>query len=47
MGVSSSTGNDGGEVICDICGIRLNTKDEKEEHMKLEHREHKLPSGVG
>ncbi len=31
---------------CNLCGITFQTKDEKEEHMKLEHAEHKQPSGV-
>lgn len=31
---------------CNLCGITFQTKDEKEEHMKLEHSEHKQPSGV-
>ncbi len=31
---------------CHLCGITLANKDEKEEHMKLEHSEHKQPSGV-
>lgn len=31
---------------CNLCGITFQTIDEKDEHMKLEHSEHKLPSGV-
>ncbi|HYF99325.1 MAG TPA: hypothetical protein VD815_04480 [Candidatus Saccharimonadales bacterium] len=31
---------------CDLCGLTFQTPDEKEEHMKLEHSEHKQPSGV-
>lgn len=31
---------------CNLCGITFATKDEKEEHLKLEHSEHKQPSGV-
>ena len=31
---------------CNLCGITFQTKDEKEEHLKLEHSEHKQPSGV-
>jgi hypothetical protein len=31
---------------CHLCGITFANKDEKEEHMKLEHSEHKQPSGV-
>jgi len=31
---------------CTLCGITFQTKDEKDEHMKLEHSEHKQPSGV-
>ncbi len=31
---------------CNLCGITFANNDEKEEHMKLEHSEHKQPSGV-
>ncbi|CAN5723483.1 hypothetical protein BH23THE1_BH23THE1_26010 [soil metagenome] len=31
---------------CHLCGITFANKDEKEEHIKLEHSEHKQPSGV-
>ena len=31
---------------CHLCGITLSSRDEKEEHIKLEHAEHKQPSGV-
>ena len=31
---------------CHLCGITFLNKDEKEEHLKLEHSEHKQPSGV-
>ena len=31
---------------CHLCGITFRNKDEKEEHIKLEHSEHKQPSGV-
>jgi hypothetical protein len=35
------------EVKCEICGTTFTTLQDKEEHMKLEHKEHKDPSGVG
>lgn len=35
------------KVPCDICGLLFDTVDIKEEHKKLEHVEHKRPSGVG
>lgn len=33
--------------ICEICGRTFTTEQEKEEHKKLEHKEHREPSGVG
>jgi hypothetical protein len=35
------------KVPCEICGILFDTVEIKEEHKKLEHVEHKRPSGVG
>gem|GEM_PF-310521 len=35
------------KVPCEICGLLFDTDDIKEEHKKLEHVEHKRPSGVG
>lgn len=35
------------KVPCDICGLLFDSSDIKEEHKKLEHVEHKRPSGVG
>jgi hypothetical protein len=40
---SSNTSSD---KTCHLCGITFANNDEKEEHMKLEHSEHKQPSGV-
>jgi len=34
------------DVKCKLCGIAFVTQQEKEEHKKLEHREHREPSGV-
>ena len=34
------------DSTCHICGIAFSNKDEKNEHIKLEHSEHKQPSGV-
>jgi hypothetical protein len=33
-------------LTCDLCGLTFQTREEKEEHIKLEHSEHKQPSGV-
>jgi hypothetical protein len=35
------------QVKCDLCGLTFATAQEKEEHMKLEHKEHQRPTGVG
>lgn len=35
------------KILCDICGLLFDSPDIKEEHKKLEHVEHKRPSGVG
>ena len=35
------------KVPCEICGLLFDNVDIKEEHKKLEHVEHKRPSGVG
>jgi hypothetical protein len=34
------------EIICDQCGITFTTQQDKEEHVKLEHKEGKGPTGV-
>ena len=34
------------EIICDQCGITFTTQQDKQEHVKLEHKEGKGPSGV-
>jgi hypothetical protein len=34
------------EVKCELCGVAFATLQEKEEHKKLEHKEHREPSGV-
>ena len=41
---SSTAGNN--ELICNECGITFTTVQDKEEHMKLEHKESKDPAGV-
>jgi hypothetical protein len=38
---SSSTG-----IKCEVCGIIFTTEQDKEQHKKLEHKEHQRPSGV-
>jgi hypothetical protein len=35
-----------GRHTCNLCGLTFQNQDEKEEHIKLEHSEHKQPSGV-
>lgn len=34
------------DVKCELCGMAFAIQQEKEEHKKLEHREHREPSGV-
>jgi hypothetical protein len=31
---------------CEICGILFTTEQDKEQHKKLEHKEHQKPTGV-
>ena len=33
-------------IKCDLCGITFTTEQDKEQHMKLEHKEHQPPTGV-
>ena len=37
----------GAGARCELCGETFATEQEKEEHKKLEHKEHREPSGVG
>ena len=47
MGTSAEpTNKPSSDNTCHLCGITFRNKDEKEEHVKLEHSEHKQPSGV-
>jgi hypothetical protein len=47
MGTSADPSNKtSSDNTCHLCGITFANKEEKEEHMKLEHSEHKQPSGV-
>ena len=47
MGTAAEPSNKASsDNTCHLCGITFANKDEKEEHMKLEHSEHKQPSGV-
>ncbi|MDQ4073088.1 MAG: hypothetical protein M3162_02150, partial [Thermoproteota archaeon] len=32
---------------CEQCGITFDNKDDEQEHVKLEHSEHRPPSGCG
>ena len=34
------------DVKCELCDMTFATQQEKEEHKKLEHKEHREPSGV-
>ncbi len=34
------------DVKCEICSTTFAAQQEKEEHKKLEHKEHREPSGV-
>jgi hypothetical protein len=43
--MSSST-TDTNELRCNECGITFTTVQDKEQHMKLEHKESKGPAGV-
>jgi hypothetical protein len=47
MSTTSSSGTKSSNLACEHCGIKFNSLAEKEEHIKLEHTEHKKPSGVG
>lgn len=47
MSTASSSRTKSSNLTCEHFGIKFNTLDEKEEHIKLEHTEHKRPSGVG
>ncbi len=46
MAATDKPGTANSGHTCNLCGITFQTKDEKEEHIKLEHSEHKQPSGV-
>ncbi|MGE0243333.1 MAG: hypothetical protein AB7P56_05345 [Nitrososphaeraceae archaeon] len=35
------------QIKCEKCGLLFDSLAAKEEHIKLEHIEHKRPSGVG
>jgi tRNA(Ile2) C34 agmatinyltransferase TiaS len=41
---SATAGNN--ELKCKECGITFTTVQDKEQHMKLEHKESKGPAGV-
>ncbi len=43
---SSTAGSNNNELRCNECGITFTTVQDKEEHMKLEHKESKGPAGV-
>ena len=33
-------------VKCEVCGLIFATEQDKEQHKKLEHKEHQRPTGV-
>ena len=40
------TATSNNELKCEECGITFTIAQDKEEHMKLEHKENKGPTGV-
>jgi hypothetical protein len=44
--MSSSSSSSSEAIKCEQCGITFATVQDKEEHMKLEHKEGKRPTGV-
>jgi hypothetical protein len=46
MSSASSSSKTSSGYTCDYCGLSFNSQEEKEEHIKLEHSEHKQPTGV-
>jgi uncharacterized C2H2 Zn-finger protein len=46
MSSKQSSGDTSSNIKCNLCGIIFTTEQDKEEHMKLEHKEHQRPSGV-
>jgi hypothetical protein len=43
---SASSSSSNKDIRCEECGIMFTTLQDKEEHMKLEHKEGKRPTGV-
>ena len=43
----SSSSSSNRAIKCEKCGITFVTLQDKEEHIKLEHKEGKRPTGVG
>jgi hypothetical protein len=46
MSRPSSSHSSNEAIKCDKCGITFTNLQDKEEHMKLEHKEGKRPTGV-
>jgi hypothetical protein len=44
--IEMSAGTSTKDVKCELCSMTFITHQEKEEHKKLEHKEHREPSGV-
>ncbi|HJT84923.1 MAG TPA: hypothetical protein VJ697_10610 [Nitrososphaeraceae archaeon] len=45
--VANNNSTRNSKIKCEICGLLFDSLAAKEEHTKLEHIEHKRPSGVG
>jgi hypothetical protein len=46
MLLSSSSSSTSSDVRCEQCGMIFTTLQDKEEDIKLEHKEHQKPTGV-
>ena len=46
MASKRNSGDNSSNIKCDLCGITFTTEQDKEQHMKLEHKEHQKPTGV-
>ena len=46
MASKENSGDNSYNIKCDLCGITFTTEQDKEQHMKLEHKEHQRPTGV-
>jgi hypothetical protein len=46
MASKENTSDNSSKIKCDLCSITFTTEQDKEQHMKLEHKEHQRPTGV-